>query len=338
MPQTQAKLTGMLLAGLVALQAGSHAVGQEWLIDSVTKTLGGPMIFTDHVIYQGWRVQKNEVLGSYRLLDPGEHRYTMGSLDHCLIELEKVKIEEQLPPLPKRVVVMVHGHGSARLLMGGLADHLRQNGGLYIVNFGYSSTSGDISQHAAALLSVLGNLKGVERVDFVAHSLGNIVVRHCLRDIQLLPQTDRPHIGFGRFVMIAPPNHGAVAADKLGDSKLVQWLGGDAVEQLAPSKGWPALEQHLATPWFEFGILVGGKGDGEGYLSAIPGDDDMMLSVETCKLAGATDIAQAKGIHQKLPDNQVIQQCTLRYLQTGGFLQSGVRTPIPAQPVKVVPL
>ena len=53
------------------------------------------------------------------------------------------------------------------------------------------------------------------------------------------------------FVMIAPPNHGAGIANKVAGknfAKLAQMIGGEAVDQLAPSKGWPSLEQRLATP------------------------------------------------------------------------------------------
>jgi hypothetical protein len=131
--------------------------------------------------------------------------------------------------------------------------------------------------------------------------------------------------------MLAPPNHGAQAADKFANHRLAQLLGGEAVKQLAPSRGWITLEPKLATPSFEFGILVGGTGDDEGYLEAIPGDDDMLLSVETSKLAGASDFVQVKGIHQTLPKEEQVQQYTLRFLQTGAFLPSGRRYPITAK-------
>ena len=105
-------------------------------------------------------------------------------------------------------------------------------------------------------------------------------------------------------------------------------LGGEAVDQLAPSRGWETLERRLATPDFQFGIIVGGRGDNEGYLPGIAGDDDMLLSVETSKLAGARDFIQVRGIHQTLPKNEEVQDYTLRFLETGAFLPSGRRYPI----------
>jgi hypothetical protein len=197
-----------------------------------------------------------------------------------------------------------------------------------VVNLGYPSTMGEIGTHANSLTSVLKHLEGVETVSFVAHSLGNIVIRHSLGDLKSLPEAERPKFTFYRMVMIAPPNHGASAADIFADNKLIQMFAGEPLQQLAPGKGWQSLEQRLATPDFEFGILAGGQGDGEGYLDKIPGDDDMLLSVDTTKLAGASDFALVKGIHQTLPKNDQVQEYTLRFLQKGYFISRRAKQPL----------
>lgn len=328
----------IILEGLFLLLIGySHANAEERFLGLGTRTLGGRMMFSDEVVYQGWRVQKSAMVGHYRLLTPEDRRYTFGTFEHCLEELEKVKVEKQLPPLPKEVVIVVHGLGASRQWMDSLSEHIEAEGNLATVNVGYPSTMGPIGEHAASLMSVIKHLDGVEKINFVAHSMGNIVIRHCLNDLASLPASEQPPITYGRFVMIAPPNHGATAADKLGGSKLVQAFGGEAVEQLAPGKGWPTLEQRLATPNFEFGIIVGGRGDDEGYFDALPGDDDSLLTVETSKLAGASDFVQVKGIHQSLPKYDQVKEYTVRYLQTGAFMPSGRRYPITVADTNVAP-
>jgi len=292
------------------------------------RTLGGRFTWSDEVVYQGWRIQKSAVIGHCRILDPKDRRYTIGTFEHCLEELEKVKVEKQLPPLPKEVVIVVHGLGASRQWMDSLSEYLEDEGGMTVVNVGYPSTMKEIGEHAASLTNVIKNLDGVETISFVAHSMGNIVIRHSLNDLAMMPASEQPQITYKRFVMIAPPNHGASAADKFADSKIAQALGGEAIMQLATEKGWQTLEQRLATPNFEFGIIVGGRGDDEGYLAAIPGDDDMLLSVATSKLAGATDFAQVKGIHQTLPKNEQVQEYTLRFLQRGYLVSPRAKRPI----------
>ena len=294
-------LAVILLEGLFLLILGmSQAKAERQSFFGIgTKTLGGRMLFSDEVVYQGWRIQKSAMVGHYRLLDPDDRRQTFGSLEHCLASLEKIKVEKQLPPLPKKVVLVVHGLGASRQWMNSLSEYIEKEGNLAVVNVGYPSTMADIGEHAQSLSSIIQHLDGVEEISFVAHSMGNIVIRHCLNDLASLPAAAQPKITYGRFVMMAPPNHGAAAADKFADNKLAQMFGGEAVQQLAPTKGWPTLEQRLATPEFEFGIIVGGQGDDEGYLSAIPGDDDMLLSVETSKLVGASRLHPS----QRYPPN-----------------------------------
>ena len=317
-------LESLFLAAL----AYSPAKAEPGLFGFGTKTLGGRFTWSDEVVYQGWRVQRSAVVGHFRVIDPNDRRYTFGSLQHCLDELEAVKLKYELPPLPRDVVIVVHGLGASRQWMDELSEYLTEEGGLSIVNVGYPSTMGEIGGYADSLMSVLNHLDGVETVSFVAHSMGNIVIRHTLNDIKSLPEAQRPKLKFDRMVMIAPPNHGASVADNFTDNKLIQRLAGEPLQQLAPGKGWQSLEQRLATPDFEFGIIAGGQGDGEGYLDKIPGDDDILLSVDTTKLAGASDFALVKGIHQTLPKNDQVQEYVLRFLQKGYFISSRAKRPL----------
>ena len=293
-----------------------------------SKTLGGRFTWSDEVVYQGWRIQKSATIGHHRLIDPKDRRHTFGSFEHCLETLQKIRVERQIPAMPKEVVIVVHGLGASRQWMNSLSDFINEEGKTAVVNVGYPSTLGEIGDHADSLRSVMDHLEGVERVSFVAHSMGNIVIRHCLKDIESLPEPQRPKLKFGRMVMIAPPNHGATVADNFADSRIIKALAGEPVKQLAPGFGWESLEQRLAVPEFEFGIIAGGQGDDEGYLPAIPGDDDMLLSVDTTKLAGASDFALVKGIHQTLPKNEQVQEYVVRFLEKGYFISPRAKQPL----------
>ena len=61
----------------------------------------------------------------------------------------------------------------------------------------------------------------------------------------------------------------------------------------------------------------------------------MLLSVETCKLAGASDFAQVKGVHQTLPKNEQVQSYTLRFLENGAFMPSRRRYPLTEKDIKL---
>ena len=291
--------------------------------------MGGKFLWADEVVFHGWRIQKHAVIGHYRLIDDHDRRQARGSLQTCLAKLDETKKTVDFPPMPREVVIVLHGLGADRKFMEGLTDYLEEKGKLTVVNVGYPSTMAKIDEHALSLASVIQHLEGVKEISFVAHSMGNIVIRHYLNDVALLTPAARPKVDFKRFVMISPPNHGAIIADKMGKNKLVQIVTGDAIEQLAPSLGWKKLEQRLATPDFEFGIIAGGRGDDEGYLPLLPGDDDSLLTLETTKLSGASDFVQVKGIHQWLPKNKQVRIVTLRFLKFGYFVSADAIHPIP---------
>ena len=80
--------------------------------------------------------------------------------------------------------------------------------GFRAVNWPYGSLRGSIEAHAARLAAKAKELEediGVERLHFVGHSMGAIVVRSALA-------VTRPQ-KLGRVVLLAPPNRGARMAD-----------------------------------------------------------------------------------------------------------------------------
>lgn len=281
------------------------------------KTLGGPVFWTDQIIHGGWRIQRNVVFGKHRLLDPSERKIASGSFDKCYHELDRRRICGEIAPLPSHVVIVMHGLAGTRKWMAGMAEFLEEEGGYTVLNFGFASTKGTIQQQAAALRMVLCNLKGVQEVSFVCHSMSNIMVRHLLYRFQ--EQGISPPVRFRRMVMISPPNHGARLAGSVGQRAFFQCTLGEVVDQFAPCIGWPDLERQLLTPNFEFGILAGGKGDRHGYLNRIVGDDDAVISLSTHLLRGAKDFKQVGGYHQLMPKFYRTQCATLKFLKCGHF-------------------
>jgi hypothetical protein len=320
---------------LLMISAGCalHRAEAQGLLRNGGPALGGGFSFSDEVIYDDWRIQKHAVIGHYRLVDPEGRRQAFGEFGTCLAALDKAKVDHKLPPLPQDVVIVLHGLGAPRRFMNGISNYLETQGGLYVVNFGYPSTMLTVSDYAQSLDSVIRHLDGVKNISFVAHSMGNIVVRKYLKDLEALTPAMRPQVTFQRMVMISPPNHGAEIADMLGDreviASLADMLAGDVIKELAPKQGWPALEPQLATPTFPFGIIVGGSGDNSGILPQIPGDDDGLLSINTQRLAGAADFVQTGGMHQLMPNYEEVRAATLSFLKNGYFVSQTAMQPIP---------
>jgi|GEM_PF-119437 len=286
-------------------------------------TTGGTQFWTDFVIRGGWRIQRNEMTGHYRLLDEKNIRQGWGNYAFCLRELDRLMPTDPQAADRRHVVVLLHGLGRSRTCWDALAPRLERDG-YRVVPFGYASTRGTLSDHAFALDHVLRHLERCERVSFVGHSLGNLVVRRSLDEHSaLLPGEPKRE----RMVMLGPPNLGAQMARRMKGSRLFGLVAGAAGEQL--SDRWRDVEPHLATPDFEFGVLAGGA-DLAVTNPLIDGENDLIVSVEETRLPGASDFRHVGAGHTFMPENDEVIILTLHFLKTGCFETPELRQPIEA--------
>ena len=283
-------------------------------------TLGGTQFWTDHFVHGSWRIQQHAVTGHYRLLDDQNVRQAWGTYEHCRARFDALKRQADLPPLTETAVVTVHGLGRTRRSMQALADELADTCGWSSINLSYASTRQGVANHSQALRHVLQNLAGVKTVHLVGHSLGNIVIRHCLaaRAADELPR-------IGRVVMLAPPNTGSSVARIIQDNKLFEWMGGTAGQQLGVD--WDRLAPQLATP-ARFGIIAGSTRDGQGSNPWIPGDDDLIVGVAETKLPGARDFLVVNSLHTLVMDQEEVRRATASFLQHGHFVSADKRQPL----------
>lgn len=290
-------------------------------------TGGGKQFWTDVDYCQGWRIQQNAVTGHCRLLDPTDVRQAWGTLGQCQVKLGEV-VREQSLTLPRgKVVIVLHGLLRSRHQLAGLCKYLEEEGGYTVVNFGYASSRNEVGQHAEALARVVKRCSEADEINFVAHSLGNIVVRHYLADCTAGGEKLDPRIK--RFVMLGPPNNGAEMAHRFRHNALFQLVWGKSGQQLADQ--WEDLQPHLATPTCEFGIIAGARGTSIGLNPLVTGDDDMVVSVAETKLAGASDFLTLPVLHGVMMDDVQVRKCLLHYLQEGYFVSEAKRQPLPKE-------
>jgi pimeloyl-ACP methyl ester carboxylesterase len=300
-------------------------------------TMGGKQFWSDELFFHKWRIQRNVFSGHYRLLDEQDRRHASGTYDECLKVLDDIKQKRRLPPMKGKAVIVLHGLFRSHNSMDSLCDYLADRGGYEVFNVTYPSTRDDVGEHARSLAHIIDNLDGIEEVNFVAHSMGNIVIRHYLGDLRKLEaeknqastapdaiRKKRPV--FHRFVMLAPPNHEAQLATVFGDNILFKSVSGQSGQQLG--RQWKELERKLATPDFEFAIITGGKGNEKGYNPFLSGDNDGTISVEIAKLPGARDFIVLPVLHSFIMSDPKVQELTLQFMQKGYFVSEAERHPL----------
>lgn len=283
----------------------------------MNKTAGGKQFWADRWFFHDWRIQRHVLTGHCRLLDGANRRHTYGSYDACRAKLEEIRRRDNLPPMQGKAVIILHGLFRTRSAMARLRAAIAEGSDYAVFCMGYPTTRGGVAEHAESLDSVVSSLEGITEISFVAHSLGNLVVRHWLKDLAGRKQTLPAGQAFGRMVMLAPPNLQPQLATKLVRGPVANFVAGPAAQQLAT--GWELLEPKLTTPPFEFGILAGGKGDGRGYNPLLPGDDDGVVTVESTRLPGAGDFRVLPVLHSFFMNDSKVHELTRRFLANGYF-------------------
>lgn len=278
------------------------------------KTLGGKQFWTDIRNCGGWRIQRNAVTRHYRLIDPGNYRHCWGDQGKCEQFLEqKIAAGDAVFPAG-RVVIVLHGLIRATASMCRLGRYLDEHSSMTAVDFEYASTRRPIAEHAQALKSVVNQLgKDVREINFVGHSMGNIVVRHLIGDLQ---RDEDPHRVLDRcrsMVMLGPPNQGAAIARRLAPTGLYGIVTGKGGLELGPE--WGAFVGGLATPPFPFAIIAGDLSRSGIRNPLLDGSGDFVVSLQEARLEGAETFKTFPVLHSFLMNDQTVIEQTVKFIQ-----------------------
>lgn len=303
---------------VLALVFGSHrAIGQT---DGNTManrfniplpTTGGSQFWSDLVHRDGYRIQRNELTGHFRLLDPRNVRRGWGSEDDVSTLLEQYC---PAPPLPssKPIVVLLHGLIRTDASMKPMEEALHEAGYEQTIRFGYASTRSALGQSAVNLRRVLEGQHPQAEFCFVGHSMGNIVTRHLIGDLVLDGDPANVLPRCRGMVMLGPPNQGATIARRLAMTGLFEWVAGPGAMELGPR--WDEVAGRLATPSFPFAIGAGKIETGPLRNPLVDGDSDFVVSLEEAQLDGAQTVKEFPVLHSFLMNDEAVQEWVIDFL------------------------
>lgn len=313
-------LASLPVSGKSAAQGAAGAQRLDALDDSTARlnlalpTAGGVQLWTDHQWFYGWRLQQHALTGHWRLLDGADVRRSWGSRAACEAALQEVITAQDGPGAtgPTRVVVLLHGLMRTHRSMRPLESCCERASDAQSIPFSYASTRFGIADHAAALRHWVETLPGRPRVDFVGHSMGNIVLRHAIGDWQRDgdPQQVLPRLG--RVVMLGPPNQGATIARRLGALRLFEAVAGQGATELGLD--WDHLEERLAVPPCPFAIVAGELPASAPQNPLVGGAGDFVVSVQEAQLPGATEMHTVPVLHSFLMDDPRVHEIVSRFL------------------------
>lgn len=213
-------------------------------------------------------------------------------------------------PAEPEAVILLHGYGRTTFSMRPLQGTL-EAAGFAVHNIGYPS----MRLSPAELTEFLGRelhscCSTSERIHFVTHSLGGILVRAYLAE-------NRPK-QMGRVVMLAPPNQGSELADLANGSSLLRWILGPTAAQLGT--GAESLPNRLPPPWYELGVIAGIDEVNPFGGFFVPEPSDGTVSVASTRLTGMSDFITVRKSHTFIMRSAGVAEFVTRFLRTGHFL------------------
>lgn len=183
------------------------------------------------------------------------------------------------------------------------------------LNLGYPSGSADIHGLAEAVARVVAEWHPERRLDFVAHSLGGILLRVAAEKDWI------PHHRIGRVVMLGPPNGGSELADILptlpGLRPVYATLTGPAGLELGTTSS--ALPPRLPAVEFELGVIAGNRSVNPIFSVLLGGPNDGMVRVDRTRAAGMRDFLVVPHSHPMLLLRRRVAEQTIHFLEHGGF-------------------
>ncbi len=204
------------------------------------------------------------------------------------------------------LAILVHGLWMSGLQLTVIKRRLESDGSLRARPFSYPTLVGSMSDHVRRLIDCAHAL-GAERLHFVGHSLGGLVILRALQVTDDLPP--------GRAVLLGSPLQGSRTAQSVARLPFGRaLLGGALTEECidCSPREWSGRR--------EVGVIAGSMRMGLGRLFArLDSEHDGTVMVEETRLPGARDHIVVAASHTGMLLSAEVAQQTKHFLEHGTF-------------------
>ena len=274
-------------------------------------TFGGSQFWADVFFYQKWRIQRNCVSKSYRLLDSWDIVRHRGTFEECRKAFVNYIDIYELPRQSGPMIVMLHGFGENKNIFNPLWRKALDRGYMAAA-VNYPSMQCNIESHVRQLIFLLNNMEDTEEVSFVSSGVGGIL----LRKLFSINAPWQQKLRIGRIVQVCPPNHGCRLIHKLSRNPLTRWIFGPMTEELS--------EENIAKipgfpPEVEVGIIYC-RIPNKGFYAWLPERIRKLLPDKNeSKLAGATDFIEISNSQRNVFKNRSVVSAVMNFIDLGRF-------------------
>ncbi|MEZ4217057.1 MAG: alpha/beta fold hydrolase [Myxococcota bacterium] len=212
-------------------------------------------------------------------------------------------------PASRGAVVLLHGLGRSARAMAWLERRLARAGyathavGYASVTRPFDAIVDDVDREIARCCA------DAERVHFVTHSLGGLVLR------AWAARANDARIG--RVVMLGPPSAGSAIVDRLGALRAV--LGPTGRELGTGEDALPGRLARAGPVPFELGVIAGDRSWNPIGSWMLEGPDDGAVAVASARVDGMRDFVVLPAAHTALPYARDVAAQAIHFLDHGRF-------------------
>lgn len=215
----------------------------------------------------------------------------------------------QTPLKAADCVVMLHGLARTSSSLNKMASAL-ERADYRVANLGYPSRSGTIETLAApAVEAGVAACGENDRISFVTHSMGGILLRYYLEHHTVT--------NLHRVVMMAPPNQGSKVVDAFRDVPGYKLLNGPAGLQLGTDGD--SVPLRLGPVDYDLGIIAGNRSINWILSQFLENPDDGKVSVRNTRVEGMCGFIEMPVSHPMMMRNKQVIAQVLAYLADGEF-------------------
>lgn len=209
--------------------------------------------------------------------------------------------------MPSETIILVHGLWMTGMELVLLKHRLEAEHDFHCVVYSYSSVSGQMASHVRELRE-LAQQQSCERLHFVGHSLGGVILYNLLET--------SPDLIPGRAVFLGAPLRGSSVARAMAGNALGRMMvGEEAINELtaAQPRHWSGRR--------ELGLIAGSSNLGLGRLiaSELANHSDGTVLIEETRLDGATEHLVLPVSHTSMLFNGEVCRQAAHFLRQGRF-------------------
>jgi len=215
----------------------------------------------------------------------------------------------------KECVILLHGLARTARSMRRM-DKALQKAGYMTCNLGYPSRKYPVQYLAERYIpqalnecSRKAGEKKIQKIHFVTHSMGGILVRQYLSS----------HVveNLGRVVMLAPPNHGSEIVDRLGNRWWFRRFNGPGGCSLGT--GEYSVPNRLGPVDFPVGIITGKQSLDPLFSRMVARPNDGKVSLASAHVNGMQDFLVVPYGHTFVMQKKEVIRQTIFFLENGKF-------------------